>query len=214
MKSICSVLLPVAVSSLLVAGCMTDSQSSPPPGGPSTQSSTSGDGELGRLVYLAAQTAAERAGVLSKDKPIVVTTIVSVDDYSRSSTFGRLASQLISNRLSQRGYRVKDITYTRALEVVPGTGELTLSRDASRLSTNANAQAIVAGTYAVAGQGVYLNVRFLKPDDGEVLSSADVMIPLDSNTWKLAAMKSCTDQQLVAARIAAMNQYTSAPRCD
>lgn len=213
MKSRLALLLIVA-SCLVAAGCMAGSQSSPAPGGPASQTSIGGEGDLGQLVYLAAQTAAERAGVLSKDKPIVVTTIVSVDDYSRSSTFGRLASQLISNRLSQRGYRVKDITFTRALEVVPGTGELTLSRDASRLSTSANAQAIVAGTYAVAGQAVYLNVRFLKPDDGEVLSSSDVMIPLDANTWKLAAMKSCTDQQLVAARIASMNQYTNVPHCD
>ncbi len=143
--------------------------------------------ELGKLIYLGAQAAADRAGVLTKDRPIVVATIVSIDDYNKSSTFGRLASQLISNRLSQRGYLVKDVTYMRALSVKPGTGELVLSEDASKLSTTVNAQAVVAGTYAVAGREIYLNIRLLKPDDGEILSSADVVIPLDHNSETLVA---------------------------
>lgn len=143
--------------------------------------------ELGKLVYLGAQAAAERAGVLTKDRPIVVATMVSIDDFNKSSTFGRLASQLISNRLSQRGYLVKDVTYMRALTLKPGTGELVLSRDAAQVSASVNAQAVVAGTYAVAGREIYLNIRFLKPDDGEILSSADVVIPLDHNTETLVA---------------------------
>jgi len=109
----------------------------------------------------------------------------SSDDFSQSSTIGRLASQLISNRLSQRGYLVRDITVMRGLDVESSTGELILSRDASKISTSFNAQAVVAETYAVAGHEVYFNIRLLKPDDGTILSSADVVIPLDRNTDKL-----------------------------
>jgi hypothetical protein len=175
MKTLTSV--AVLMLALATAGCMADSESTPGSGAPPTSANNSDQG-LGELVYLATQTAAERAGVLAKDRPIIVTTMVSVDDYKQSSTFGRLASQLISNRLSQRGYLVRDITYMHAVEVVPETGELALSRDAARLFASTNAQAVVTGTYAVAGQQVYLAIRFLKPDDGQVLSSADVMIPL------------------------------------
>jgi hypothetical protein len=174
--------------SLVSAACSStpggseDSQAQPMLAGP-----TGEERELGKLIYLGAQTAAERAGVLAKDRPIVVATMVSIDDFNKSSTFGRLASQLISNRLAQRGYVVKDVTYMRALTLLPGTGELVLSRDASRLSASVNAQAVVAGTYAVAGREIYLNIRFLKPDDGQILSSADVVIPLDHNTETLVA---------------------------
>lgn len=133
---------------------------------------------------------AERAGILAKDRPIVVSTMVSIDDYNRSSTFGRLASQLISNRLAQRGYLVRDVTYMRALTLQPGTGELVLSRDASRVSASLNAQAVVAGTYAVAGRQIYLNIRMLKADDGSILSSADVVVPLDHNTEALVDLPS------------------------
>lgn len=136
---------------------------------------------IGDLIYLAAQTMAERAGVLTRDRPIVVATAVSIDDLDRSSTFGRLASQLVANRLSQRGYMVRDLTYMRALTVEPRTGELVLSRDATRILASANAQAVVAGTYAVGGREIYLSLRLLRADDGQVLSTADVVLPFDHN---------------------------------
>jgi hypothetical protein len=212
MKRSASIAVLGLVVSLGTAGCMAESQSTPLPAGPMTASESNSDKGLGELVYLAAQTAAERAGGLSKSRPIVVATMVSIDDLNQSSTFGRLASQLIANRLAQRGYMVRDITFMRALEVSPN-GELALSRDAAHIGTSINAQAVVTGTYAVAGAEVYLNIRFLKPDDGEVLSSADVAIPLNGNTFQLA-MSGCTHEQRVQARIAAMNEYTGHQSCN
>lgn len=178
-----SVALAVGVSSCasLNLGAANDvpSQAAPTLAGPAT------NGDFGQLVYLATQTMAERAGVMAKDRPIVVATMVNIDDFNESSTFGRLASQLIANRLAQRGYLVKDVTYMRALTIQPGTGELVLSRDANRVSASVNAQAVVAGTYAVGGREIYLNIRLLRPDSGEILSSADVVVPLNHNTEAL-----------------------------
>lgn len=142
---------------------------------------------LGELVYLAAQTVAERAGGLRKDQPILVSTIVMLDDLQSSSTFGRLASQLITNRLGQRGYSVKDINYTGAVLVREGTGEIVLTRDVARISRSLNAQAVVAGTYAVAGRQIFLNIRMLNAETGEIMSSADVVVPLNHNTEALIA---------------------------
>lgn len=141
--------------------------------------------DLGQLIYDAAVTLAARSHSLAKDRPLIVTTMVSVDDLNQSSTFGRLASQMLSNRLSQQGYLVQDATLMRALEVKPETGELVLSRDASKLSGSIHAQAVVAGTYAVAYKEVYLNIRLLNALDGSILSSVDVEIPLDRNTLSL-----------------------------
>jgi len=142
---------------------------------------------LGELIYLGAQTVAERAGGLRKDQPILVSTIVMLDDLQSSSTFGRLASQLITNRLAQRGYSVKDINYTGAVLVREGTGEVVLTRDVARISRSLNAQAVVAGTYAVAGRQIFLNIRMLNAATGEIMSSADVVVPLNHNTEALIA---------------------------
>jgi hypothetical protein len=141
--------------------------------------------DLASLVYLAAQTLGDRAESLDKARPIIVSTVVSVDHLEHASTFGRLVSQLVANRLQQRGYLVRDVTYMRALELRPGTGELVLTREASKVGATANAQAVVAGTYAVAGQEIYLNLRLIDAASGVVVASTDAVIPLNENTSAL-----------------------------
>lgn len=141
--------------------------------------------DMASLIYLAAQTLAERGESLTKDRPIIVTTIASVDDLNSSSTFGRLASELVANRIEQRGYLVRDVRYMHALELEQKTGEFVLSREATKVSERLNAQAVVAGTYAVGGEKIYLTLRLLSADNGELLSSADAVIPLNENTRPL-----------------------------
>jgi TolB-like protein len=142
--------------------------------------------DLGSLFYIAAEQLAERSNAtLATDRPLLVTTMVSSDDLKQSATFGRLASEMIASRLTQQGFYVRDITYTRAVSFSPETGVLALSREAAQLSASVNAQAIVVGTFAVAGSEIWLNVRLLKADDGKILSSVDVEIPLDTNTRAL-----------------------------
>jgi hypothetical protein len=143
--------------------------------------------DLASLVYQAAQTLGERAVYLDKPRPIIAATIVTVDDLEQSSTFGRLVSQLVANRIEQRGYLVRDVTYMRALALKPGTGELVLTREALKTSEQVNAQAVIAGTYAVAGEEIYLNLRLLNAGNGEILASADAVIPLNDNTYPLIA---------------------------
>ncbi len=143
--------------------------------------------DLGGLVYRGTDKVIDAAPALSRAKPIVVATAVDVDDLNNSSTFGRLASQLVSSRLSQRGYLVRDVTYTGALTVTPETGEMVLSREASKIAAEADAQAVAAGAYAVGGEKIYLNIRLLNAVDGRVISAADLVIPLDPDTHRLVA---------------------------
>ena len=143
--------------------------------------------DLGGLIYEAADRvvdAAVNAG-LSRDKPIIIATSVNVDDLADSSTFGRLASQLVSSRLAQRGYMVRDVTYTQALVITPETGEMVLSREASKIAAENDAQAVVAGAYAVGGQKIYLNLRMLAASNGQVMSAVDVSVPLNEDTQRM-----------------------------
>lgn len=143
--------------------------------------------DFGQLVYSAAELMAQRSVPISKDRPIVVATLVDIDDLNRSSTLGRLASQLIADKYSQHGYLIKDLTYTRGLELKPGTGTLVLSEDVRNVAARNNAQAVIAGTYAVGGREIYLNIRLLRADDGAILSSADLVVPLDHDTEPMVA---------------------------
>jgi TolB-like protein len=181
----------VFVLALTLAGCAT---------GSAEQTYTR---DLGGLVYRGADRVIDTASPqLSRAKPIIVATAVNVDDLDDSSTFGRLASQLVSSRLSQRGYLVRDVTYTGALTVTPETGEMVLSREAHKLAAEADAQAVVAGAYAVGGEKIYLNIRLLGAVDGRVLSATDLVVPLDVNTHRmvLTGRKSDPERRLRASR--------------
>jgi hypothetical protein len=49
---------------------------------------------------------------------------------------------------------------------------------------------VVAGTYAVAGQEIFVNARLLRNDDNRVLSSASMVLPIDAMTANLLANES------------------------
>lgn len=167
-------LAALAVSLLALGGCATQTLA------------RSDARDVGDLVYQATQKMAEHLPrYVDRSKPIIVTTMVSVDDLTRSSTFGRLSSQLILNKLSQNGYLVRDVTYMHALDINAATGEMMLTRDAARLSQDMHAQAVVVGTYARGGKQIYLNIRMLDAAGGTVISSADVAIPYDEDTAPL-----------------------------
>lgn len=162
---------------------------------PSFQRTAAKSGDVGSVVYRATDRLIAnmrprpgKAGILTPEDQVIVATIVSVDDLAQSSTFGRLTSQLVLSRLSQMGYQVRDITYLGGLEMSPG-GERILSRDAQRLSRNYSAAAVVAGTYAVAGQQIIVNLRLLSADDGQLVSSTDFSVPLNMDTWPLVSAK-------------------------
>jgi hypothetical protein len=145
-------------------------------------------GGLGGVLYEGADKLIDDAVTrfdISTAKPIIVATSVNVDDLADSSTFGRLASQLVASRLSQRKYLVRDVTYTQALTVTPETGEMTLSREAAKLARDEDAQAVIAGAYAVGGEKIYLNLRMLAAADGRLISSVDLVIPLNEDTQRM-----------------------------
>lgn len=141
--------------------------------------------DLGGLIYTGADQMLDSARGLAPNKPIVVATTVNVDDLNASSTLGRLTSQLVSSRLSQRGFTVRDVTYTGGLMITPETGEIVLSREAQRVAVEHDAQAVVAASYAVGGENVYVNLRLLRAADGFLMSATDVVLPLDVDTHRM-----------------------------
>lgn len=167
--------LLLALSLLSLAGCATQTAYAERPR------------DLGGLVYAGADrmldTARDRG--LAPNTSIIIATTVNVDDLNASSTFGRLASQLVSSRLAQRGYTVRDVTYTGGLTIAPETGEMVLSRELQRVAVEHDAHAVVAASYAVGGERVYLNLRLLRAADGYLLSASDVAIPLDMDTQRM-----------------------------
>ncbi len=102
----------------------------------------------------------------------IVTTIVDIDDLTRSSRFGRLLAEALGSEIFRQGGNVVEIRSGRALMVAPKNGELTLTRDAKELSKDVHADSVVVGTYAVGESSVAVTIRLLDIPSNRLLSVA------------------------------------------
>ena len=123
--------------------------------------------------------------LLDKGKPIIVASLVNVSDLQESSVLGRIVAEQIRSRLTQLGYVTQELRYRGSVLVRAGNGELVLSRDVKNISDVQQAQAVVAGVYAVAENNVYLTLRILRAEDGTVISSADYALPKGEDVTSL-----------------------------
>jgi TolB-like protein len=120
--------------------------------------------------YAAADRLSGRAPSLHAGN-VIVTTLVEVDNLERSSTLGRLVAEHVAARLVTRGVQAVEVRAAKALFVRSATGEMILSRNPRDLSPTVTAKTVVAGTYAPAGDVVYVNLRAINPADGEILGA-------------------------------------------
>ena len=125
---------------------------------------------------------------LDRGNPIIVASLVNVSDLQQSSVLGRIVAEQIRSRLTQLGYVTQELRYRGSILVRAGNGELVLSRDAKNLSDVQQAQAVVAGVYAVAETNVYLTLRILRAQDGTVISSADYVLPKGEDVTSLLGL--------------------------
>jgi len=130
------------------------------------------DGRVGRFKtsYMASQIDNYYRG--TNPGPIGVTTFVNVDDLSTSSTFGRMYSEQFMSELAMRGFDVVELRHADALHFLSTTGEFALSRDVAAVRRERDLGGIIAGTYVVSPERVYLNARLIDPATSVVLSAA------------------------------------------
>jgi TolB-like protein len=137
--------------------------------------------------HRAAADAIADAGRLNTYQPLLVATVVSVDRLGESSRFGRLASEQIAGRLTQRGLRVTELRLREHLAMQAEQGELLLSRELRDVSRSHAAQAVLVGTYAISAQRVFVSLKLVRPEGNEVLAAHDYSLALDANVRALLA---------------------------
>ena len=122
---------------------------------------------------------------LNPGQPVLVGTLVSVDRLSESSRFGRLVSEQIAGRLTQRGLRVTEVRLRESLAMQPDQGELLLSRELRNVGRSHDAQAVVVGTYAVSVTQVFVSLKLVRGPGGDVLAAHNYALPMDGNVRAL-----------------------------
>lgn len=118
------------------------------------------------------------ASRISRESPVLVTSMVALDNLGVTSQLGRLTMQQIGSRLSQYGYRVIDSRLARDMVMRQGEGEFMLTRDTARLlQTQYSAQAVLVGSYAVTSGTVYVSLRLVRLDDAAVVAAYEYDLP-------------------------------------
>jgi len=111
---------------------------------------------------------------------LIFTTLVNLDDLRQTSRFGRTMSESMATQLFQHGYGVVELRKAANIMVQANNGEMVLSRDATRLAKQYEANAIVAGTYALTPKTVIINVKLLDVHSEAVLSVAGMELERSS----------------------------------
>ncbi|MFA7383200.1 MAG: FlgO family outer membrane protein [Desulfurivibrionaceae bacterium] len=133
---------------------------------------------------------ANASEVVADEYVVAVSTFVSLDNLYATSSLGRYLGEQLLTTLQQAGLEVIEVRKTPGIMVSPYHGEYALSRSMDEISLVQDAQAVVVGTYAVAGREIFVNARLLRNDDKRVLSSASLVLPIDGTTANLLANES------------------------
>ncbi|WP_257275792.1 MULTISPECIES: FlgO family outer membrane protein [unclassified Endozoicomonas] len=139
--------------------------------------------DLVGISKIAAATLHSKASdLLPEGSTILSTSLADIDSLSATSTLGRILSEQLSSRLSDRGYELIEIKMRNSVFISNERGgEFTLSRQLAAISKDYNADAILTGTYALGSQTVYINARLINTVDNIVLSTVDFQLPIDSD---------------------------------
>ncbi|MFC7409629.1 MULTISPECIES: FlgO family outer membrane protein [Hydrogenophaga] len=122
---------------------------------------------------------------LDPRQPVLMATLVDLDDLERSSRWGRLASEHLAARLANRGVLVKELKLRQHIFMAQDSGALLLSREVKDLSLEHDAQAVVVGTYTVGGDTVYVSLKLIRPEGNTVMSAHDYSFPLSERNRAL-----------------------------
>lgn len=110
-----------------------------------------------------------------KNNKIVVTSFVSLDEFTKTSSFGRMVGESLINELHSRKFKLIDFRASEAM-TVNQNGEFTLSRDIDKLKDEMPEAFVLVGTYSLLDtKRLVLNARIVNNFTSDVLSTARVV---------------------------------------
>lgn len=110
---------------------------------------------------------------------IIVTTPANLNNLESANTLSRQMSEELAYWLVNAGYQVQEIRRGANLLFNPEQGEFLLTRNRDLLAeTEANAGAVLTGTYIITPRAVRFNIRLLELATGETLAMGNATIPM------------------------------------
>lgn len=117
--------------------------------------------------------------------PVLVATVVNVNDLSRAAPLGRTLSEQYASSMTAGGFNVKEIKLRGDVFVREGAGELLLSREIKDIARNHNASMVLVGTYSAAANFTYVSLKLVRTEDGRIVRGHDYALPNDRDVQRL-----------------------------
>ena len=121
------------------------------------------------------------------DAPVLVGTVVNVNQLSRSTPLGRTLSELYASQLASHGFNVKELKLRGDIFVQEGTGELMLSREVRDIANSHQAALALVGTYSKAKLNTYISLKLVRMSDSRIVGSYDYALPNEADVQRLLA---------------------------
>jgi hypothetical protein len=120
--------------------------------------------------------------------PVLVATVVNVNDLSRSAPLGRTLSEQYASHMASSGFNVKEIKLRGDVFVREGAGELLLSREIKDIARSHNASLVLVGTYSAAANYTYVSLKLVRTEDSRIIRGYDYALPNDRDVQRLLAV--------------------------
>lgn len=117
--------------------------------------------------------------------PVLVATVVNVNDLTRSAPLGRTLSEQYASTMASKGFNVKEVKLRGEIFVKEGTGELLLSREIKDIARSQNASLVLVGTYSAAANFTYVSLKLVRTEDGRIVRGHDYALPNDRDVQRL-----------------------------
>ena len=112
-------------------------------------------------------------------------SFVNLDNFNESSSFGRYIAEQLFYEFNQRGFPIKEYRVPGNISVRENEGEFFLSRALGDIGVPTQGSVVVAGTYYSDPQAVFVNARLLRPSDGRVLRTANLVLQSNGLTKRM-----------------------------
>jgi len=123
---------------------------------------------------------------LKKGDKVVLATVVDINNLDDTTQFGRTVTEEVAKQFINDGYKVIDVRANlNGIVVRKKKGEFYITRDVEKLANSIKANAIFYGTYSVAQQFVYVNLKLIDAKNHVILNSIDYRIPLTNDIKRM-----------------------------
>lgn len=130
---------------------------------------------------LALQMLRSRKGWLNdySEYAIAMTSVVSLDDLSATTPFGRQVSEAMFAALVENGVNVVEPRLSNQLTMVPKNGEFVLSRESETLAARMEVTYVLVGSYQQSHSGYHVNMRIVELATRRVIAAGYRFFPAD-----------------------------------